>query len=413
MKMIRRLQAKFVIITMLVLVLVLGAILGTVNIWMQKSSDMKTHMLLSDMLDHDGTYKAVVNPDGSFLLFREKTFDFGAVRNAFAIRYNNVDNSIDIITPYPLHFTNAEISLMIANLIKTNSINGNYDGIRYALKKTDYGFLGAFVDRRIDDNVENKMATISIFIFIIALLFAMALSLIMSHWAVKPVKTAFIKQKQFVGDASHELKTPLTVIETNLSVLEDEVGKSVWSGYIHSEIVRMTELVKDLLFLAKYEDNEKIYEFKKFNISKAITGALLPFESVVFEKGRKLEYEITDGLMFYGDEKRIKQLAIIFLDNAVKHSEPTDLQKIPLVNLSLRQNGSKIELSVFNTGAGLDAVERKKVFERFYRSDSSRNRVTGGSGLGLAIASTIAQAHKSKITIESKVGEWVRFSVLL
>jgi len=413
MKMIRRLQAKFVIVTMLILVLVLGVILGTVNIWMEQSSIVKTKHLLSDMLAHDGTYKAVVNPDGSFLLFREKTFDFAAVRNAFAIRYQNADNSIEIITPYPLHFTNAEIALMVSNLIKTKSTNGNYEGIAYSLKKTEYGFLAAFVDQRIYENVQNKMLAISIFIFIIALLFAMILSLILSHWAVKPVKTAFIKQKQFVGDASHELKTPLTVIEANLSVLEDEVGKSVWSEHIQSEIVRMTDLVKDLLFLAKYEDNEKTYEFCKFNISKAITGTVLPFESLVFEKGRKLEYNISDNLVYYGDEKRIKQLAIIFLDNAVKHSEPTSLHPTPLIHLSLKQVNSKIELSVFNTGSGLDADERKKVFERFYRSDSSRNRITGGSGLGLAIASTIAHAHKSKITIESKVGEWVRFSVLL
>jgi len=175
----------------------------------------------------------------------------------------------------------------------------------------------------------------------------------------------------------------------------------------------MNSLVKDLLFLARYEDAKKTYEFKEFNISNAILGAVLPFESLAFEKKRKLEYDIADNLLYTGDEKRIKQLVIIFLDNAVKHSEETILEKIPVVRLTLRQSGSKIELSVFNTGAGLNSEERKKVFERFYRSDSSRNRETGGSGLGLAIASTIVQAHRSKISITSKVGEWVQFSVLL
>lgn len=413
MEMIQRLQAKFVIVTMLVLVLVLGSILGSVNIWMRYVSKYKTESLIQNMLDNDGSFKAVVNSDGTFFLLRTNTFDMSSLRNAFSIRYSSFDNSISIITPYPLHFTNEELTSMVATIINGNNAQGNFEGIQYALKKTDYGFLGAFVDGRIDANNENRMATISIVIFIVALLFAMVLSLLMSRWAVKPVKTAFIKQKEFVGDASHELKTPLAVIDTNLSVLEEEVGTTVWSGYIHNEVARMSSLVKDLLFLAKYEDSKKTYEFKEFNISKAITGAVLPFESLAFEKGRILEYAIAENLMYVGDEKRLKQLAVIFLDNAVKHSDSTNLQKTPLVRLTLQQSGSKIELTVFNTGAGLDTAERKKVFERFYRSDSSRNRKTGGSGLGLAIASTIAQAHKSKITIDSKVGEWVEFTVLL
>ncbi|OJF76172.1 MAG: hypothetical protein BKP49_08465 [Treponema sp. CETP13] len=413
MKMLRGLQVKFVVITMLVLTLVLGGILGMVNISMLNMANDKNNSLLSNMLENEGVYKTVVGQESNLFMPKQKTFDLGAVRNAFAIRYYDVNNTIEIITKFPLHFTDAELTTLLYTVKQGSKTSGNYDGIRYALKKTDYGCLCAFVDGRIDDNTSSRMMRASVFIFIISLLFAMVFSLIMSHWAVIPVKKAFQKQKQFVGDASHELKTPLAVIDTNLSVLEDEVGTNVWCTYIHDEVARMDSLVKDLLFLAKYEDSKKLYEFKEFDISKAILGAVLPFESLAFEKGRILEYDIAENLIYKGDEKRIKQLAVIFLDNAVKHSEETELQKKPLVRLTLRQTGSKIELSVFNTGAGLASDERKKVFERFYRSDSSRNRETGCSGLGLAIASTIAKAHKSKITVNSKVGEWVEFSVLL
>lgn len=411
MKMLHGLQFKFVIITMLVLTLVLGGILGLVNISMLNMSNDKNESLLSNMLEHEGVYIAGLEHDISLFMSKQKTFDLGSVRNAFSVRYYDINNTIEIITPFPLHFTESELTTMLYTVKQRNKNSGNYDGIRYAIKKTDYGCLCAFVDGRIDDNTASNMMTASLFIFIISLLFAMGLSLIMSHWAVKPVKTAFEKQKQFVGDASHELKTPLAVIDTNLSVLEDEVGTNVWCTYIHEEVSKMDSLVKDLLFLAKYEEAKKLYEFKEFNISKAMLGVVLSFESLSFENGRILEYEIAEDLIYKGDEKRIKQLAVIFLDNAVKHSGETKFQKKPIVRLTLRQSGSKIELAVFNTGEGLNSDERKKIFERFYRSDSSRNRDAGCSGLGLAIASTIVKAHKSKITVNSKVGEWVEFSV--
>ncbi len=189
-------------------------------------------------------------------------------------------------------------------------------------------------------------------------------------------------------------------------MVEAKVGTNKWFGYIKDEVQRMSTLVKDLLYLAKCDSNEILYEFKEFNLSRAMYSATLPFESVVYEKGLDLQINIEPDLMYVGDENHIKQVAIIFIDNAIKNTK----EKGQII-FTLKNQGGKKHLSVYNTGEGLDQSELKKVFERFYRSDVSRTRDTGGSGLGLSIAATIAEAHKAKIGVTSEKGKWVEFYV--
>jgi two-component system, OmpR family, sensor histidine kinase CiaH len=134
----------------------------------------------------------------------------------------------------------------------------------------------------------------------------------------------------------------------------------------------------------------------------------LPFETLVYEQGKKMSIDIPDSILFKGDENRIKQLLLILLDNALKNSNESDE-----VSLKLEISGSKKIITVYNTGTGLDNKECEKIFERFYRADSSRTRETGGYGLGLAIAKTITEAHKGKIFAEGKKESWAKFTIIL
>ena len=189
-----------------------------------------------------------------------------------------------------------------------------------------------------------------------------------SKTIVKPVAESFEKQKQFVSDASHELKTPLAVIEANADVLQDKVGENKWITYIQEEVQSMNRLVNDLLVLARMEKTSPLKN-QKFNLSKEIQMSVSVFESMIYEKKIKLETNINDGIEFNGEKEDIKHIISIILDNAIKHTNEDG--KI-IVNVLREKNNVKIEIK--NQGEPIPEEEREKIFERFYRVDKARNR---------------------------------------
>ena len=225
---------------------------------------------------------------------------------------------------------------------------------------------------------------------------------------VRPVEEAFVRQKQFVSDASHELKTPLAVISANAEVLEQEIGQNEYLGYIRSEVRRTDSLVRNLLTLARMDRQEKGIEMKPFDLSHALLDVVLPFESTVYETGKILEYDIPDGIECNGNEEMIKQLAVILLSNALKYSDEGGQ-----IRISLNARGKQREIRVFNTGNPIAPEDQEKIFDRFWRADPAHGSETGGHGLGLAIARSIVDTHHGKISVESKEGKGTTFTVTL
>ena len=225
---------------------------------------------------------------------------------------------------------------------------------------------------------------------------------------VKPVEEAFRKQQQFVWDASHELKTPLAVISANADVLEGEIGENEYLGYIRSEVRRTDSLVKNLLTLARMDRGTVNREMEDLNLSEAVLGVLLPFESTVFEAGKSLETEIRENVRCRGNGDMLQQLTVILLSNAMKYSDEHGTIR---VSLEKKKNGA--ELRVENTGEGIEPENLERIFDRFYRTDASRNSETGGEGLGLAIAKSIVEIHGGKIRAESEPGRNAVFIVNL
>lgn len=230
--------------------------------------------------------------------------------------------------------------------------------------------------------------------------------------SIIPIKDAFDKQKQFIADASHELKTPLTIINTNADVLlslnETTHHQSKWLHYIKSEAERMTRLTNDLLYLTEMDDSRTSMIFSKFNLSEAVETIILTMEAVVFEKDVALDYDIEPDLFVKGNREQIKQVVMILLDNAVKYTNARGS-----VTLSLKKQRNDAVLSVTNTGEGIAAQHLTRIFDRFYRTDASRGRKQGGYGLGLAIAKSIISQHKGSIYAKSVVGESTTFYVHL
>ena len=222
-----------------------------------------------------------------------------------------------------------------------------------------------------------------------------------------------INRKRFIADASHELKTPLTIINTNTDVLlsnsEDTIhNQSKWLHYIKSETERMTRLTNDLLYLTEMDDSRASMIYSKFNMSEAVENIILTMEAVIFEKHISLHYDIEPNLTVQGNNEQMKQVAMILLDNAVKYTNPKGT-----VTLTLKKQYNDVILSVTNTGEGIAAEHLTNIFDRFYRTDASRVRKQGGYGLGLAIAKSIVEQHKGKIYAKSVAGESTTFYVQL
>ena len=225
---------------------------------------------------------------------------------------------------------------------------------------------------------------------------------------VRPVDEAMEKQKQFVWDASHELKTPLAVISANAQALAEETGPSKPLAYIQSEVERSDQLIQSLLTLARMEKGAAPAMHEKFDLSRAVMEVALPFESAMFEAGKRMETNVPDGIFYTGDEGMIKQLAVILLSNAQKYSDEHGQ-----VFLSLEARGDRRTLTVRNTGPAIPREAQARIFDRFYRVDSSHNRAIEGNGLGLAIAQSIVRAHKGKISVHSEEGKGTAFTVTL
>ena len=298
----------------------------------------------------------------------------------------------------------------------SNEINDEIrsDALLVSKKKSEEGYIDSYIYkiRKVGNGeievtlMENESAisrlklTIvwAIIIGIIGVLFIAIIAKQIAKIIVKPVEESFEKQKQFISDASHELKTPLAVIEANADVLSDKVGDSKWITYIQNEVQSMNKLVNDLLVLAKMENTRNI-SYQKFDLSKEVNMSVSVFESMIYEKNIKIETNIDDGIGFYGEKEDIKQIVSILLDNAIKHTEEN--KKI-IVNVYKEK--SDIEIEVKNQGLPIPEEEKEKIFERFYRVDKARNRSEKRYGLGLAIAKEIVEKYHGTIGVNSKEG---------
>ena len=326
--------------------------------------------------------------------------------NYFAImadtngKYLDTFNNDEIIDERAQRYTSA--------IINDRKDTGMINSYQYYKASKPNGTIMILTDKSSEKEMLNQLKRTTMIVGAIALLVLSVLAYFLSKKSIQPIREAFDKQKQFVSDASHELKTPLTVISTNADVLEGEIGDNKWLNYIKSQTDRMSVLVNDLLNLTRLENSNNELERRYFNLSKAIANTALPFECQAFESNKKFEVNIEDNIMLNGSEKHIKQMAAIFIDNALKYSNDGGT-----IQVTLKRSGERKLFSVYNTGQGIKETDTEKIFERFYRSDESRNRATGGYGLGLAIAKSVADKHKFKIHVLNQPGKSVCFIVTM
>lgn len=333
--------------------------------------------------------------DGRFRnAFELSTFYAVAVSDSGEVLAVNSGNE-DVIS-------SSDLEEMALDILEEGSSEGSKDDLIYLVKEKDEYELVAFMDNSI---VRNNMSTLlkyTLISFAISVAVIFLLSLFLSKKIIEPLEENDRRQKQFVSDAGHELKTPLAVMSANCELLEKEIGKNQWLDNIEYENNRMSTLVRDLLELSRAESG--ILQEENTDLSNLVIGEVLPFESIAFEKGLTLNTDIKDGIFTRCNPSQLKQLTAILLDNAISHSEGGST-----VDLSLTSDNRTAVLNVSNCGKEIPRDRQAMIFERFYRVDEARTGEDSHYGLGLAIAKAITVSHGGKIGVECKDGK-VTFS---
>ena len=346
--------------------------------------------------------------DGGLIINSNKIEDYKlrSEFNARGIYRVIIQNSVIIHRPEILE--NNEIDEYVLKILKRNNEKGIVGNYIYDVNKLDKNttIISLIEDESSTSHIR-KMLMFSLIISVASLGVIYIIAKKLSKTIVEPVEETFEKQKQFISDASHELKTPLAVIEANADVLQDNVGESKWINYIQNEIESMNKLINELLLLAKIENVDNIKEYTGLNLSKEAQIILSMFESVAYEKGVIIESNIDENITLKGNKEDIEHIVSTLTDNAIKHTEP---QKKILVNLKKEKN--EIILEVKNMGEQIPEKEREKIFERFYRIDKSRNRKEKRYGLGLAIAKATIEKYNGRIEVDYK-NEFTIFRVII
>lgn len=320
--------------------------------------------------------------------------------SAYEVKYGSNYEIKEIINYAQNDVTDDEIKQIAEQIlkkkIKSKTKIGNLYFEEYSYSFEEPNTLIIIENSATKTKLDNLIKT-SMILFVLIEILIIIVSKRITSWIIKPVIESFNKQKQFVADASHELKTPIAVIMANAEALEREPHEEKWLTNIKSEAEQMNELVTDLLDLAKLEEGKEKVSFSEENVSKLTEMAVLTLESLIYESKIKLEYNIEENIKMKCNGGQIKQLVTILLDNAIKHSSENGEIKV-----ELKKQKSDVILTVSNRGEEIPKEMREKIFERFYRIDESRTRSDNRYGLGLAIAKNIAVNHNGKISVESE-----------
>ena len=296
-------------------------------------------------------------------------------------------------------------------ILQSGKRKGFFSAYRYLRTETDSDSHTRiiFLDCSRSLNSFRNVLLISCGVSGLGLMMVLGLMILLSKHIIKPFSENYEKQKRFITDAGHEIKTPITIINADTEVLEMDTGPNEWIDDIRIQTERLSKLTKDLIYLARMEEGEHQTQMIDFPLSEVISETAASFQALARTESKQFALQIQPMLSFYGDEDNIRKLTSILLDNALKYSDENGF-----IQLNLEKKGKYIQLLVVNTTR--DTLNREQLthlFDRFYRMDTSRNSETGGYGIGLSIAQAVVQMHKGKISATAMNDHKIQLSVLL
>lgn len=397
--MLQKLRIKFIVLAMGLVLLVLSIIMGTINLLNYRHVITSADNMLAFLLDNDGKFPERPGKDGKHFDRRDSP-ELPFETRFFTVRLNPEGEveladtgKIAAVTPE----TAGDYARQVLNTQRMQGFIGDY---RYAVQQNGEGNMIVFLDCGRQLGSARQFLVISVSISLAGFLAVSLLLFILSARVVRPIAESNEKQKQFITNASHDLKTPITIINADLDVLEMEQGSNEWLEDIGKQTERLSELIQELVFLSRMEEDENHFQMIDFPISDIVSETAQSFEAPARAQEKSFDIQVTPLLSCCGDAKAIRQLVTILLDNALKYSNEKGQ-----ISLSFYQEDRFLLLRVYNTCEAIEKEDIRHIFDRFYRGDKSRNSQTGGYGIGLSIAKAIVEAHKGNIYAETTDGK--------
>lgn len=407
--MIKQLRQRFIAIAMCSIVLVLGIIIGSVNLINFQNIKESADNRLDIITENDGIFPMLDDIKKPHKHFDNKMSPEAPFDTRYFTATVRPDGTVLEVNTGKIAAVSSEVATQYAlGLFKKNNTSGFVDTYRYKAVANGENTLYAFVDCERELSTFFSFFLSSIGISAVGILAVFVLVFFLSKIVIKTAVQSVEKQKMFITDASHEIKTPLTVIDANTEIIEMEHGESEWTRSTRNQIRRLTELTNKLVILSKLDENENALTPADFELSKAVKETASEFEAISKASGKTFEMQIQDNLTLCGEEKSIRQLVSLLCENAVKYTNDEGI-----IQLTLSKTGKKTILTVHNTVDEIQKGNLDILFERFYRTDASRNSQSGGHGIGLSVAKAIVTAHKGKITAKSTDGKSLTVTVVI
>ncbi len=429
--MIRQLRRKFIAASMLAILIVLVLIIGIIDVSNYLNVDKSTRQRIEMLIANEGSFEGFQDrhvqmqpPEGQTMEPKEENIQGGGLWDSkimtetpFDARYFTADvddrgNITAISMDRIAAVSETEAKTMAEKVIQETKSEGYIDGFRYAkATKSDGTVYYVFLDCNRELSTFYAFLRASLIVGALGAVSYLILVLVFSKIVLRPVAESYAKQKRFITDASHEIKTPLAIIDANTEVIEMEAGESEWTKSIRNQIRRLTSLTEKLVFLSRMDEESTKLEMREFGLSELVDETLDSYEAMAISKGKKLERIIAPNIRYYGDETNLRQMMSLLMDNAMKYSDVNGTIRVKLEHIT--KGKYRYKMTFCNTVADIAPGNHDELFERFYRADESRSSKTGGHGIGLSVVKAIVTAHKGKITAESKDGKSLRFVIYL
>lgn len=407
--MIKTLRRKFIAIAMCSVVVVLGVIMGVINLTNYCEISRRADERLDILEENHGAFPVTGDAlAGKPPPRRDLSPEVPHETRFFTVILRVDETVVSVNTGRIAAVDTATAADYAVSLYAADKMDGFLGDYKYRATPSGGGVMYIFLDCGRELDTFRSFLLTSCLVALLGMLLVFILVVFFSRLAVRPVAESYEKQKRFITDASHEIKTPLAIIDANAEVLELEHGESDWTKSIQHQIRRLNALTEKLVFLSRMDEDGAKLHMAFFSLSDAVLETAQPFEALVAAQGKRLCLEVEADVSYEGDEALIRQLLSLLLDNALKYSDRSGA-----ITLRLRTAGRHRELTLSNTTAEMEQGRLDILFERFYRRDASRSAQTGGHGIGLSAAKSIVTAHGGKICARSDDGKTIVFTVLL
>ena len=401
--MLKKLKVKFLIATIVTLFVVIGVIVGAINIFNYRSVISDADDILAVIMDNSGKFPSKpghINPDFDINFTPESPFE----SRYFTVKI--VNGKVSKVNTSSIAAIDDETAVKMANSVTFTGIprgfRGNY---RYLMRKTGDTTDVIFLDCTKSLDSAHTFFLLSMFISLLGIVAVFLILWIISNRIVRPIIDGYEKQKRFITDAGHDIKTPITIIDADAELLEMEVGENEWLTDIKKQTSRLASLTSDLIYLSRMEEREHTPHID-FPLSDLIEEVAASFTAPARTKGITIKQSVTPAIYYRGDEESTRKLITLLMDNAIKYSPEGEE-----VEIGMKKLPRGIVLRISNLAPNLSGGSFEHMFDRFYRSDPARSS-SGGFGIGLSVASAIVAAHKGRISAQ-KHGEKLVIEVVL